>query len=173
MVIIHRRVYTCGVGSCFQELQPEYGQCSKEKHWTNDVDTRVTANYDVEQTIATGSNQKTLLASAWQQYKICDVYLWITIDYRLFQSVVRKGTNFDRSFLLKPVVLEEIIGIASTDEALMVSSPRPSDMEHADFAFNNTRLALTFTEVTKELVSSTSVSSICIFPVLFVSMTGS
>jgi hypothetical protein len=41
---------------------------------------------------------------------------------------------FDRSVPapLNPVVLEETIGIASTEEALMVSSPRPSDMEQAD-----------------------------------------
>jgi hypothetical protein len=42
---------------------------------------------------------------------------------------------FDRSVPvpLNPVVLEETIGIASTEEALMVSSPRPSDMEQADY----------------------------------------
>jgi len=34
------------------------------------------------------------------------------------------------------------------------------------FAFNNTRFAFTFTEVTKELLPSACVSSICIFPFL-------
>lgn len=34
------------------------------------------------------------------------------------------------------------------------------------FAFNSTRFAFTFTEVTNELLSSVSVSSICIFPFL-------
>jgi len=89
--------------------------------------------------------------------------------------VVRKGTYFDRSFPipLKPVVLDETMGIASTDEALMLSSPRPRDMEHADFAFNNTRFAFTFTEVTKELLPSACVSSICILPFLSMSITDS
>lgn len=63
------------------------------------------------------------------------MYLYITISYRLLQSVVLKGTYFGRSFSipLKPVVLDETIGMASTDEALMVLSPRPRDMEHADY----------------------------------------
>ena len=48
--------------------------------------------------------------------------------------MVLKGTYFERSssIPLKPVVLDETIGMASTDEALIVSSPRPRDMEHAD-----------------------------------------
>lgn len=123
------------------------------------------------------------------------MYLYITIGYRLLQSVVLKGAYFGRSFPipLKPVVLDETISMASTDEALMVLSPRPRDMEHADckqdqvrearlvtdlygtirsrkkpmtFAFESTCFALTFTEVTKEMLSSVSVSSIGIFPFL-------
>jgi hypothetical protein len=49
--------------------------------------------------------------------------------------MVLKGTYFGRSFSipLKPVVLDETIGMASTDEALMVFSPRPRDMEHVDY----------------------------------------
>jgi len=43
-----------------------------------------------------------------------------------------------------------------------------SDLERKPmtFAFNSTRFAFTFTEVTNELLSSVSVSSICIFPFL-------
>lgn len=64
----------------------------------------------------------------------CIPVIQIIVNYRLSQSVDRRGMYFDRSVAipLNPVVREETIGIASTDEALMVSSPRPSDMEQAD-----------------------------------------
>ena len=77
------------------------------------------------------------------------MYLYITIGYRLLQSVVLKGTYFGRSFPipLKPVVLDETISMASTDEALMVLSPRPRDMEHADCKQDQVREARLVTDL--------------------------
>jgi hypothetical protein len=81
--------------------------------------------------------------------RACGVYLWTVTGYRLLHSVVCKGTYFDRSFPLKPVVLEETIGIASTEEALMVSSPRPSDMEQADCKYDYKRMVDRYTSITE------------------------
>jgi hypothetical protein len=96
--------------------------------------THVTANRWVwsKQLPSEAPKNFTGILLATTKVRACAGYLWTVTDTRLLHSVVRKGTYFDRSFPLKPVVLEETIGITSTEEALMVSSPRPSDMEHAD-----------------------------------------
>lgn len=51
----------------------------------------------------------------------------------LFQPGPLIGKNFDLSELvpLKPVILEDTIGITSTEDALMESSPNPSDNAQA------------------------------------------
>lgn len=51
----------------------------------------------------------------------------------LFQPGPLRGKNLDLSELvpLKPVILEDTIGITSTEDALIESSPNPRDNEQA------------------------------------------
>ena len=52
---------------------------------------------------------------------------------RLLQLEDRRGINFDRSKMvpLRPVILEETMGITKTEDALSDSSPKPNDREQA------------------------------------------
>ncbi|WVZ15292.1 hypothetical protein V8G54_012858 [Vigna mungo] len=61
---------------------------------------------------------------------------------------------------LNPVILDDIIGITRTDEALMVSSPKPRDNAQEVFALTNKSVIFISTALTNDLGSLFCASSV-------------